>query len=78
MTKAVPLFTARLHKGRTDVIQLLVDHGANLEAHDKEQPRYLLPETMKGMDVDSHWTGRAVWFAWEYNPPSRIRTRRNC
>ena len=23
------------HKGRTEVIQLLVDHGANLEAHDK-------------------------------------------
>jgi ankyrin repeat protein len=23
------------HKGRTDVIQLLVDHGANLEAHDE-------------------------------------------
>ena len=23
------------HKGRTDVIQFLVDHGANLEAHDK-------------------------------------------
>jgi ankyrin repeat protein len=36
------------HKGRTDVIQLLVDHGANLEAHDKGS-RDTFAGAMKGM-----------------------------
>jgi uncharacterized protein len=36
------------HKGRTDVIQLLVDHGANLEAHDFGS-RDTIAGAMKGM-----------------------------
>jgi len=36
------------HKGRTDVIQLLVDHGANLEAHDIGS-RDTINGAMKGM-----------------------------
>jgi ankyrin repeat protein len=36
------------HKGRTDVIQLLVDHGANLEAHDFGS-RDTVNGAMKGM-----------------------------
>jgi uncharacterized protein len=36
------------HKGRTDVIRLLVDHGANLEAHDKGS-RDTFAGAMKGM-----------------------------
>jgi ankyrin repeat protein len=36
------------HKGRTDVIQLLVDHGANLEAHDNGS-RDTFAGAMKGM-----------------------------
>ncbi|PWU08987.1 MAG: hypothetical protein C5B51_06820 [Terriglobia bacterium] len=36
------------HKGRTDVIQLLVDHGANLEAHDYGS-RDTFAGAMKGM-----------------------------
>ena len=36
------------HKGRTDVIQLLVDHGANLEAHDLGS-RDTFAGAMKGM-----------------------------
>jgi len=36
------------HKGRTDVIQLLVDHGANLEAHDIGS-RDTFAGAMKGM-----------------------------
>ena len=36
------------HKGRTDVIQLLVDHGANLEAHDFGS-RDTISGAMKGM-----------------------------
>jgi uncharacterized protein len=36
------------HKGRADVIQLLVDHGANLEAHDKGS-RDTFAGAMKGM-----------------------------
>jgi ankyrin repeat protein len=36
------------HKGRTDVIQFLVDHGANLEAHDKGS-RDTFAGAMKGM-----------------------------
>ena len=36
------------HKGRTDVIQLLVDHGANLEAHDFGS-RDTFAGAMKGM-----------------------------
>jgi uncharacterized protein len=36
------------HKGRTDVIQLLVDHGANLDAHDKGS-RDTFAGAMKGM-----------------------------
>jgi uncharacterized protein len=36
------------HKGRTDVIQLLVDHGANLEAHDMGS-RDTIAGAMKGM-----------------------------
>jgi hypothetical protein len=36
------------HKGRTDVIQLLVDHGANLEAHDLGS-RDTVNGAMKGM-----------------------------
>jgi len=36
------------HKGRTEVIQLLVDHGANLEAHDNGS-RDTFAGAMKGM-----------------------------
>ena len=36
------------HKGRTDVIQALVDHGANLEAHDLGS-RDTVNGAMKGM-----------------------------
>ena len=36
------------HKGRTDVIQFLIDHGANLEAHDKGS-RDTFAGAMKGM-----------------------------
>jgi uncharacterized protein len=36
------------HKGRTDVIQLLVDHGANMEAHDNGS-RDTFAGAMKGM-----------------------------
>jgi ankyrin repeat protein len=36
------------HKGRTDVIQMLVDHGANLEAHDNGS-RDTFAGAMKGM-----------------------------
>jgi ankyrin repeat protein len=36
------------HKGRTDVIQVLVDHGANLEAHDMGS-RDTVNGAMKGM-----------------------------
>ena len=36
------------HKGRTDVIQLLVDHGANLEAHDSGS-RDTVNGAMKGL-----------------------------
>ena len=36
------------HKGRTDVIQFLVDHGADLEAHDKGS-RDTFAGAMKGM-----------------------------
>jgi hypothetical protein len=36
------------HKGRTEVIQLLVDHGANLEAHDSGS-RDTFAGAMKGM-----------------------------
>jgi len=36
------------HKGRTDVIQVLVDHGANLEAHDNGS-RDTFAGAMKGM-----------------------------
>jgi ankyrin repeat protein len=36
------------HKGRTDVIQFLADHGANLEAHDKGS-RDTFAGAMKGM-----------------------------
>ena len=36
------------HKGRTDVIRFLVDHGANLEAHDKGS-RDTFAGAMKGM-----------------------------
>jgi ankyrin repeat protein len=36
------------HKGRTEVIQFLVDHGANLEAHDKGS-RDTFAGAMKGM-----------------------------
>jgi len=40
------------HKGRTDVIQLLVDRGANLEAHDKGS-RDTFCGRDEGNDVDS-------------------------
>ena len=40
------------HKGRTAVIQLLVDHGANLEAHDLGS-RDTVNGAMKGLDLDS-------------------------
>ncbi|HEX4278364.1 MAG TPA: ankyrin repeat domain-containing protein [Bryobacteraceae bacterium] len=44
------------HKGRTDVIQLLVDHGANLEAHDKGS-RDTFAGAMKGMTwIPLDWT----------------------
>ncbi|HEY3827204.1 MAG TPA: ankyrin repeat domain-containing protein [Bryobacteraceae bacterium] len=44
------------HKGRTDVIRLLVDHGANLEAHDKGS-RDTFAGAMKGMTwIPLDWT----------------------
>jgi ankyrin repeat protein len=44
------------HKGRTEVIQLLVDHGANLEAHDNGS-RDTFAGAMKGMTwIPLDWT----------------------
>ena len=44
------------HKGRTEVIQLLVDHGANMEAHDNGS-RDTFAGAMKGMTwIPLDWT----------------------
>ena len=75
--KAARPCTARRTRAATPSIQMLVDHGAKLEAHDIGS-RDTVNGAMKGWTwIPLRLVARA-WFASACNPPSRIPKPRSC